>query len=326
MNILVTGGAGYVGSVCAGQLLKQKHRVVVYDDLSAGHRGAVPAGAIFVKGEIGNAGLLLRTFKKHKTEAVMHFAAKALVDESVRNPSVFYRNNVSATLTLLDALLECRITKLIFSSSAAVYGEPQTIPIPEDHPKAPVNPYGETKLVIEGVLWWYARAYGLQFAAMRYFNAAGATKSLGEDHRPETHLLPRLLDAALDPSKEFFLYGTDYPTPDGTCLRDFVHVLDIAEAHILALRRLNQIKSAVYNVGLGEGYSIRQAARAVEEVTGKKIKVNEAPRRPGDPAKLVASSAKLSRDLGWAPRHSDLTNIVRTAWRWRQKHPAGYAK
>lgn len=326
MNILVTGGAGYVGSVCAAQLVNRKHQVVVYDNLSAGHRGAVPEGAAFVRGEIGDAARLRNAFRRFKIEALMHFAAKALVDESVRNPSVFYANNVSATLALLDAALECKITKLIFSSSAAVYGEPQAVPIPEDHPKQPVNPYGETKLVIEGVLGWYARAYGLRFAAMRYFNAAGATPLLGEDHRPETHLLPRLLAAALDPSKRFYLFGEDYPTPDGTCLRDFVHVLDIAQAHILALRHLDRIKAAAYNVGLGEGYSIRQVIEAVEEVTGRKVNVESAARRAGDPARLVASPARLSRELGWKPKHSELKNIVRTAWLWSKKHPGGYGR
>lgn len=326
MNILVTGGAGYVGSVCSEQLIRRKHGVVVYDNLSAGHRAAVPEGARFVKGEIGDAARLRSTFKRYKIEAIMHFAAKALVDESVRNPSVFYSNNVSATLALLDAALECKIKKIIFSSSAAVYGEPQTVPIPEDHAKQPVNPYGETKLVIEGALGWYARAYGLQFAAMRYFNAAGATRTLGEDHRPETHLLPRLLSAALDPAKTFYIYGEDYATPDGTCLRDFVHVLDIAQAHILALRKLGQIKAAAYNVGLGEGYSIRQVVDAVESVTGRKLKVESAPRRAGDPARLVASPEKLLRDLGWKPRHSDLREIVRSAWLWSRQHPAGYSR
>lgn len=325
MNILVTGGAGYVGSVCAAELVKQRHHVVVYDDLSAGHRMAVPQRAQFVKGDVADSALLLRTFKKFKIGAIMHFAAKALVDESIRDPAVFYQNNVSATLALLDVALECKIKKLIFSSSAAVYGEPQVVPIPEDHPKQPVNAYGETKLVIEVALGWYARAYGLQFAAMRYFNAAGATKLQGEDHRPETHLLPRLLDAALDPAKVFYLYGDDYPTPDGACIRDFVHVLDIAQAHILALRLLDKVKTAVYNVGLGEGYSIRQTIKAVEDVTQRRISVQTGPRRPGDPARLVASAAKLSKDLGWKPRHSSLANIVASAWRWKQQRPKGYS-
>jgi UDP-glucose 4-epimerase len=324
MNILVTGGAGYVGSVCAEQLIREKHRVVVYDNLSAGHRAAVPAEAVFVKGELADAAKLRSTLGRYRIEAIMHFAAKALVDESVRNPASFYANNVSATLNLLDLAVENKINRFIFSSSAAVYGEPQTVPIPEEHPKAPVNPYGETKLAIERALSWYAPAYGVKFAALRYFNAAGSTAALAEDHRPETHLIPRVLDAALDPSKKFTVYGEDYPTPDGTCLRDYVHVLDIAQAHILALRKLGKMDSAVYNVGLGKGYSIREVVRTVEEVTHRKIDMRAGPRRPGDPARLVASPEKISRELGWKPKHSELVKIVRSAWQWRQKHPRGY--
>jgi UDP-glucose 4-epimerase len=325
MNILVTGGAGYVGSVCAEQLIKEKHRVVVYDNLSAGHRAAVSPRAVFIEGELADAAKLRNVLKRYRIEAIMHFAAKALVEESVRNPAPFYANNVTATLALLDLVVENKINKFIFSSSAAVYGEPQAVPIAEDHPTVPVNSYGETKLAIERVLHWYAQAYGMTFAALRYFNAAGATATLGEDHRPETHLLPRLLDAALDSSKEFLLFGDDYPTPDGTCLRDFVHVLDIARAHVLALRKLARIKSAIYNVGLGQGYSIREAVSAVEEVTRRKINVRVAPRRAGDPARLVASPARISGELGWKPRHSELRKIVRSAWQWRQRHPEGYA-
>jgi UDP-glucose 4-epimerase len=324
MNILVTGGAGYVGSVCAEQLIKERHRVVVYDNLSEGHRAAVPADAVFVKGELADAAKLRSALRKHRIEAVMHFAAKALVEESIRNPASFYANNVSATLTLLDLAVENKVDKFIFSSSAAVYGEPQTVPIPEEHPKAPVNTYGETKLAIERALSWYSSPYGVRFAALRYFNAAGSTATLGEDHRPETHLIPRVLDAALDPSKKFIIYGEDYPTPDGTCLRDYVHVLDIARAHILALRKLGKISSAVYNVAVGKGYSIREVVRAAEEVTHRKINVQVGPRRPGDPAKLVASPEKISSELGWKPRNSELVKIVRSAWQWRQKHPRGY--
>ena len=324
MNILVTGGAGYVGSVCAEQLIKQKHRVVVYDNLSEGHRAAVPADSVFVKGELADAAKLRSALRRHRIEAIMHFAAKALVDESVRNPASFYANNVSATLNLLDVAVENKVNRFIFSSSAAVYGEPQTVPIPEEHPKSPVNPYGETKLAIERTLGWYAPAYGVKFAALRYFNAAGSTAALGEDHRPETHLIPRVLDAALDPSRKFTIYGEDYPTPDGTCLRDYVHVLDIAQAHILALRKLGKVDSAVYNVGLGKGYSIREVVRTVEEVTHRNIDVEAGPRRAGDPARLVASPEKISRELGWKPKHSELVKIVRSAWQWRQKHPRGY--
>jgi UDP-glucose 4-epimerase len=324
MNILVTGGAGYVGSVCAEQLIRGKHRVVVYDNLSEGHRAAVPADAVFVKGELSDAAKLRTVLRRHRIEAVMHFAAKALVEESVRNPASFYANNVSASLTLLDLAVENKINKVIFSSSAAVYGEPQTVPIPEEHPAAPVNPYGETKLAIERALGWYTQAYGLRFAALRYFNAAGATVALGEDHRPETHLIPRVLDAALDPSNEFVIYGEDYPTPDGTCLRDYVHVLDIARAHILALRKLGKAQSAAYNVGLGKGYSIREVLQTAEEVTRRKINVQAGPRRAGDPARLVASPEKITNELGWKPRNSELVKIIRSAWQWRQAHPRGY--
>lgn len=325
MNTLVTGGAGYVGSVCAEQLIRQGHGVLVYDNLSAGHRAAVPSKANFVEGEIGDADKVRRALKKYRIEAIMHFAAKALVEESIRDPALFYANNVSATLTLLDLAVENKIDKFVFSSSAAVYGEPQSVPISEEHSKLPVNSYGETKLAIERALGWYAPAYGINFAALRYFNASGCTAALGEDHRPETHLLPRLLDAALDASKEFVIYGEDYPTPDGTCLRDFVHVLDIARAHILALRKLPKIKTGIYNVGLGKGYSIREVVTAVEQVTHRKVNVRVGSRRAGDPARLVASPERICRDLGWRPRHSELVQIVRSAWKWRQQHPEGYS-
>jgi UDP-glucose 4-epimerase len=324
MNILVTGGAGYVGSVCAAELVKQGHCVVAYDNLTAGHRQAVVDHVQFVKGDIADRERLKRVCKKHQIEAVMHFAASALVEESVRNPHLFYRNNVSGTLSLLEVLAELKIRKLIFSSSAAVYGEPKSVPIQEHHPVCPVNPYGETKLVIERALAWYHAAYGINSAALRYFNAAGATRDLGEDHRPETHLLPRLLAAASGPNNSFEIYGDDYPTADGTCIRDFVHVLDIAEAHILALHSLSKLGLRIYNVGHGKGYSIRAVVQAVEEIAGRKLDVRTGKRRPGDPAVLVASARKLRRELKWQPRHSDLTNIIRSAWAWMQMYPKGY--
>lgn len=324
MNILVTGGAGYVGSVCVEELLKRRHKVVAYDNLLAGYRGAVVPGATFVRGNIGDGAALNRACRKYKIEAVMHFAASALVDESVRNPALFYRNNVTASLTLLDVLLENKIRKLVFSSSAATYGEPQSVPIGEDHLQAPINPYGETKLAMEKALKWYHGAYGLSFAALRYFNAAGATKLLGEDHRPETHLIPRLLSVADDPGATFSIYGDDYPTPDGTCVRDFVHVLDIAQAHILALEQLSKPKALIYNVGLGRGYSIHQAVEAAERCTGRKIRVKTGPRRAGDPAVLVASPDRIRGELGWNPHHSELANIITSAWQWKQLHPRGY--
>lgn len=324
MNILVTGAAGYVGSVCAAELATQGNHVVAYDNLSAGHRQAVVKRVRLVVGDIADTEKLKRVCKKHRIAAVMHFAASALVEESVRNPHLFYANNVTGTISLLGVMAELKIQRLIFSSSAAVYGEPKIVPIPEDHPTNPVNPYGETKLVIERALAWYHDAYGIQSAALRYFNAAGATPELGEDHRPETHLLPRLFAAASAPNGSFAIYGDDYPTPDGTCVRDFVHVLDIAQAHILALHSLSKSGSRIYNVGHGKGYSIRAVLKAVEEITGRKFQVQVSGRRPGDPAVLVATARKLRRELKWKPRHSDLKNIIRSAWAWMQDHPKGY--
>jgi UDP-glucose 4-epimerase len=326
MNILVTGAAGYVGSVCAAELLKQGHSIVAYDNLSAGHRQAVVEHVQFVKGDIADREKLKRVCKKHQIQAVMHFAASALVEESVRNPHLYYRNNVSGTLSLLAVLAELKIRRLIFSSSAAVYGEPKSVPIREDHPVCPVNPYGETKLVIERALAWYHAAYGINSAALRYFNAAGATQDLGEDHSPETHLLPRLLAAAARANASFEIYGNDYPTSDGTCIRDFVHVLDIAQAHILALHSLSKLGLRIYNVGHGRGYSIRAVVKAVEEIAGRKVDVRVGGRRAGDPAVLVASARKLRRELKWEPRHSDLRNIIRSAWAWMQMYPEGYRK
>jgi len=324
MNILVTGGAGYVGSVCAAELVKQGNCVVTYDNLTAGHRQAVDDGVQFVRGDIADTEQLKRVCKKHHIEAVMHFAASALVEESVRNPHLFYRNNVCGTISLLEVVAALKIQRLIFSSSAAVYGEPKRVPIREDHPNSPVNPYGETKLVIERALAWYHGAYGIKSASLRYFNAAGATQELGEDHRPESHLLPRLLAAASNPKGTFQIYGDDYPTPDGTCIRDFVHVLDIAQAHILALHSLSKLGSRIYNVGLGKGYSIRAVVKAVEEITGRKLDVCVGRRRQGDPAVLVATAQKLRRELKWEPRHSALKNIIHTAWAWMQMYPKGY--
>ena len=326
MNILVTGAAGYVGSVCAAELVRQGHRVVAYDNLTAGHRQAVVEHVQFVKGDIADTEKLRRVCKKHRIEAVMHFAASALVEESIRNPLLFYRNNVSGTLSLLEVLAALKIQRLIFSSSAAVYGEPKSVPIREDHPTSPVNPYGETKLAIERALAWFHGAYGIKCASLRYFNAAGATGDLGEDHRPETHLLPRLLAAASAPQGSFEIYGDDYPTADGTCVRDFVHVLDIAQAHILALHSLSKLGSRIYNVGHGKGYSIRAVVKAVEEIAGHRLDVLVGSRRAGDPAVLVASARELRRELKWEPRHSDLKNIIRSAWAWMQKFPKGYRR
>ena len=324
MNILVTGAAGYVGSVCTAELVRQGNHVVAYDNLSAGHRQAVAKGARLVVGDIADTEKLKRVCRRYGIEAVMHFAANALVEESVRNPHLFYSNNVGGTIALLEAMKSLKIQRLIFSSSAAVYGEPKIVPIPEDHPTSPVNPYGETKLVIERALAWYHNAYGIQSAALRYFNAAGATAEFGEDHRPETHLLPRLFASASGSQGAFQIYGDDYPTPDGTCVRDFVHVLDIAQAHILALHSLSKLGSRIYNVGHGKGHSIRAVLEAVEEITGRKLEVQVSGRRPGDPAVLVATARRLRRELKWRPRHSDLKNIIQSAWVWIANHPKGY--
>jgi UDP-glucose 4-epimerase len=319
MNILVTGGAGYVGSVCAAELLRNKHQVITYDNLSAGLRRSALPGITFVKGDIADHEKLDRLCRRHRIEVVMHFAGSILVGESVRNPRLYYQNNVSATLVLLDVMVARGIKNIVFSSSAAVYGEPKAVPITEDHPTSPINAYGETKLVIERALAWYQRAYGLNCVALRYFNAAGAVGALGENHHPETHLIPRILGAALDSHQTFHIYGDDYPTPDGTCVRDFVHVLDIARAHILAMRKLPKLRFGIYNIGHGRGYSIREVLRTVEEVTGIKVAAVIAARRSGDPAVLLASPAKIQRELGWRPRASNLRSIVRSAWEWHSR-------
>jgi UDP-glucose 4-epimerase len=319
MNILVTGGAGYVGSVCAAELVRRKHRVVTYDNLSAGARRAVLPGITFVEGDIADRKKVERVLRQHRIEVVMHFAGRILVGESVRNPELYYENNVAATLTLLNVMASCGTKGFVFSSSAAVYGEPTSVPIKEDHPTSPINAYGETKLVIERALPWYHRAYGLNAVALRYFNAAGAVGTLGENHNPETHLIPRILKATLNSHQTFQIYGDDYPTPDGTCVRDFVHVRDIARAHILAMRNLSKLGLAIYNIGHGRGYSIREVLRTVEEVTGAKVPIVTAPRRAGDPAVLVASPEKIGRDLGWKPR-DDLAGIVRSAWLWHRRN------
>ncbi len=324
-RVLVTGGAGYVGSVCCAQLLAFGHEVVVVDDLSTGHVAAVPHGAMLHQLDIGDQISLPRILSGNRFDAVFHFAAKALIPESMSNPGIFFDSNISRGIALLEAVRAAGIRKFVFSSSAAVYGNPQFTPIDEDHPKMPVNSYGETKLMLERALQWYASAYGWNVVAFRYFNACGATDIVGEDHRPETHIIPLLLQTATGERDCFEIYGRDYSTPDGTCLRDYVHVADIAQAHLLALQVPNDPGMSVYNIGTGTSYSVRQVCQIVEDVVGHSLPIKDAVRRPGDPAVLCASPRRLIKQLGWTPRCSDLPSIVRSAWAWKQKHPHGYA-
>lgn len=324
MNVLVTGAAGYVGSVCSEVLLEQGHRLVVVDNLSEGHRGAVPSACEFHQCDLFDAKKLDEIFASREIHGVMHFAGEALVEKSVREPSTFYKSNVAGGIMLLDAMLRHGVKKIVFSSSAATYGEPKEIPIPEDHPKAPINPYGQTKWVFENILADYGRYTGLKHVSLRYFNAAGASKERGEAHRTETHLIPKILDAATGAAAQFQIRGTDYPTPDGTCVRDYVHVLDIAASHARALDAIDQVSGEAFNVGNSRGYSIREVLETTRHITGHPIPAVEAPRRPGDPATLVADGQKLRKMLGWTPRFSTLESIIQSAWDWKIAHPSGY--
>ena len=325
MRVLVTGGAGYIGSVVTEQLLGDGHEVVVYDDLSKGHRAAVVEGAEFVHARLSDVKLLSKTLTDRKIEAVIHMAASSLVGESVENPSKYYVNNVVTGLVLLEAMVLCDVKQLVFSSTAAVYGEPEEQPIDESAPTNPTNPYGETKLAFEHALKWFDRAYELRYASLRYFNAAGATENCGEDHDPETHIIPITLQAAVGQRSHVEIYGEDYPTPDGTCIRDYIHVIDLARAHIQALEALSE-GSRIYNLGCGgAGYSVREVIETAQRVTGREIPTRFGPRRAGDPAILVASSDRIKSDLGWRPQFQDLGLIIDSAWRWMQTHPNGYS-
>ncbi len=321
MNVFVTGGAGYIGSVCAEELLNAGHTVTVYDDLSEGHRSAVDARAQFVLGAPEQPGHLRQAVQDARPEAILHFAANALVGESMTNPGKYFRNNVCNGLTLLEAALAAGVKKFVFSSTCATYGPPDRVPMTEDLPQRPINPYGESKLMFERILHWHRQIHGLEFVAFRYFNAAGATEKFGEHHRIETHLIPNILKVPLGQAEHCEIYGTDYPTPDGTCIRDYIHILDLAQAHILALA---PGKQGFYNLGNGDGYSVRQVIEMCERVAGRRIPALEKPRRPGDPPKLVASAARAMEELGWRPKYPKLEAIVETAWAWHKKHPHGY--
>ncbi|HMC90217.1 MAG TPA: UDP-glucose 4-epimerase GalE [Gemmataceae bacterium] len=325
MRILVTGGAGYIGSHTVRLFLAGGHDVWVYDNLSEGHRRAVPAERLLV-GDLSEIPRLDQMVMDRRIEAVVHFAAFTYVGDSMREPGKYYQNNLVNTLNLMECLRRNGVERFVFSSTAATFGIPERVPITEDMPQRPINPYGAGKLAVEGALADYARAYGWGYAALRYFNAAGASAdgSIGEDHDPETHLIPLVLQAILGQCPAIEIFGTDYPTPDGTCIRDYIHVDDLASAHLLALERLQPGKGLCYNLGIGRGYSVREVIRAAEEVTGKAVPVKEGPRRPGDPPVLVASSEKIQRDLGWKPHYTDIRPIIETAWKWHKSHPRGY--
>ncbi|MGE3804263.1 MAG: UDP-glucose 4-epimerase GalE [Gemmataceae bacterium] len=326
MRILITGGAGYIGSHAVKLFRAQGHDVWVYDNLACGHRQAV-SGERLIVADLADLPVLDNTVLMNRIEACVHFAAFTYVGESVKDPGKYYRNNLVNTLNLMDCLHRHGVKRFVLSSTAAVYGVPEKVPITEDSRKQPINPYGDSKLMVERALANYANAYGWAYAALRYFNAAGAAAdgSIGEDHDPETHLIPLVIYAAMGKRPCIEVFGTDYDTPDGTCIRDYVHVDDLAEAHLLALENLKEGHGLHYNLGIGRGYSVREVIRTVEEVTGKPVTVKEGPRRAGDPPALVASSDKIQQELGWRPRYTDLRSIVETAWNWHKSHPRGYS-
>jgi UDP-glucose 4-epimerase len=321
MNILVTGGAGYIGSICVEHLLDAGHSVTVFDNLTEGHRKAIDPRAVLITGDLQKRLEVEDALESARPEAVMHFAANALVGESMTNPSKYFRNNVYGGLNLLDAMVAVGCKRFVFSSTCATFGPPDRVPIDETLPQRPINPYGESKLMFEKILRWYDEIYGLKFVALRYFNAAGATERYGEDHRIETHLIPNVLKVALEQKEHVEIFGTDYETPDGTCVRDYIHIVDLAQAHMLAL---GATASAFYNLGTGGGTSVREVIAACEKVTGTAIKVVEKPRRPGDPPLLIAGSDKVKRELGWSPKYQSIEKIVESAWAWHVRHPHGY--
>lgn len=325
MRVLVCGGAGYIGSNMAAMLAREGHEPVVLDNLSTGHKAAVK-GVPFVRGDLADYDLLLKALKEHKIEAVMHFAALIEVGESVQYPLKYYRNNLCNTHNLLTAMQDTGVEKFVFSSTAAVYGVPQNTPLHEDAPTIPINPYGETKLAVERMCHFQSRTGKLRYVSLRYFNGAGAGSNctLGEDHRPESHLIPLIIQAAMGKRECVQIYGTDYPTPDGTCIRDYIHIEDLCTAHLLALEKLDKSRELIYNLGNDTGYSVRQVIETVKKVSGKDFKVTEAAPRPGDLAVLTADSTKAQKELGWRPKFGKLEDIVTTAWKWHSQHPNGY--
>ena len=321
MKILVVGGAGYIGSVCAELLLDEGHEVAIFDNLTEGHSSAVDPRARFVEGDLQDRQAIESALRDARPDAVMHFAANALVAESMQNPSKYFRNNISHGLNLLDAMIATGVKRLVFSSTCAIFGLPERVPIDETMATNPINPYGESKLAFEKILRWFDEIHGLRFVSLRYFNAAGASEKFGEDHRLETHLIPNVLKVALGQKSHVEIFGIDYDTPDGTCIRDYIHIVDLAQAHILAV---NSNRSAFYNLGTGGGSSVREVIDCCRKITGRKIDIVEKPRRPGDPARLIASSTKIKKELGWQPRFGSLEAIVESAWKWHQQFTRGY--
>jgi UDP-glucose 4-epimerase len=323
-SVLVTGGAGYIGSITVERLAGAGHRVVVLDDLSKGHRAAVAPGVPLVVGGVGDVELVKRVLREHDVDSVIHFAAMSLVGESMERPGDYYEANVVHGARLLMAMAEAGVRKIVFSSSAGVYGEPETVPISESHPARPVNVYGDTKLAFERILEWQAASDDLRYVSLRYFNAAGASEKFGEDHRPETHLIPIVLEVAAGTRPELAVFGDDYETPDGTCIRDYIDVRDLSDAHIAAIDALGRGESGIYNLGNGEGWSVLNVIDAARSVTGKEIPWKMGRRRAGDPARLVASSSLAEKELGWTPEHPELEDMIGAAWDWMGRHPGGY--
>jgi UDP-glucose 4-epimerase len=317
LRILVTGGAGYVGGTVAQLMLDQGHQVVIYDNLCHAHRSMIPAEAEFVEGDLADRAAMEKLLHTG-IDGVMHFAALIEAGESMKKPEIYFRNNTASTLTLLEAILATGVQRLVFSSTAAVYGEPESTPIREDAPLRPTNAYGESKLLVEHMLGWLNRIHGFRYASLRYFNVAGAIEERGEAHEPESHIIPLILDVALGRRQSIKVFGRDYPTPDGTCIRDYIHVHDLARAHLLALEALKERDKLIYNLGNGVGFSVREVIESARRVTGHPIPVEECPRRPGDPAVLIASSEKIGAELGWKPEYSSLDEIIDSAWKWQQ--------
>jgi len=323
MKILVAGGAGYIGSACTEYLLDKGYKVTVFDSLVTGHRDAVDKRAEFIKGDLSDRDLIISALKNGGFDGIMHFAAYSLVGESMTNPGKYFQNNLGAGINLLDGAVVGKVKSFVFSSTCATYGEPTQIPIPETEKQSPINPYGESKLMFEKALKWYNQIFGLKYAALRYFNAAGACKQFGEDHSPETHLVPLVLKVALGKMKSIKIFGEDYPTPDGTCIRDYIHILDLAQAHELAL---NAPRSGHYNLGTGNGYSVKEIIDVSRKVTGHKIPADIVERRPGDPPRLIGCSTLAKKELGWKPQFENVEAVIQSAWDWTNKNPEGYKK